>query len=453
MHNNGSDKWFRLFLGKVYNERVKLNLMQALPFWVASLITGLVAVAYSKMFSWCEQASFHLFHGERWLLFLVMPVCFVLAWWVVKKFDKRAEGSGIPQVIAAVELAEPKYNHLVDKFLSVRGIWVKILSNLLMVFGGAAVGREGPTVQIAGSIFHKINRSLPKNWVRISKKNMIMAGAAAGLGAAFNTPLGGVVFAIEELSKTHFNRFKTALFTAVIIAGLTAQGLLGPYLYLGYPDVRGLSWFIFLFVIIVAVICGAAGSGMCLLIVKLMAWRKTLQGRKTEVIYIAGVALLMATVAYCGQYSILGSGKVQMSEVLFANDVHTDWSLPLWRIIGPVGCFTTGGAGGVFAPALSTGAIIGNLVAGLFHMAAANAHLLALAGMVAFLTGVTRSPFTSAILVLEMTDRHSIIFYLLLAGMIAGLAAMLVDKRSLYDRIKDNYIHDAHDEVDKEEKR
>ncbi len=71
-----------------------------------------------------------------------------------------------------------------------------------------------------------------------------MTGAAAGLAAAFNTPLGGIVFAIEELTKTHISYFRTALFTAVIIAGLTAQALFGPYLYLGYPVIKGLSIYI-----------------------------------------------------------------------------------------------------------------------------------------------------------------------------------------------------------------
>src|SRR5947207_1519089 len=81
---------------------------------------------------------------------------------------------------------------------------------------------------------------------------MIMTGAAAGLAAAFNTPLGGIVFAVEELTKTHINYFKTAIFTAVIIAGFTAQGLIGPYLYLGYPDVSHLSNYIYFLVVVLS---------------------------------------------------------------------------------------------------------------------------------------------------------------------------------------------------------
>ena len=104
--------------------------------------------------------------------------------------------------------------------------------------------------------------------------------------------------------------------------------------------------------------------------------------------------------------------------------------------------FTTGSAGGIFAPALGAGASVGSLVAGWFKVSDANANMLILAGMVGFLTGVTRSPFTSVILVLEMTDRHNVIFHLILAGMIASLVSVLIDRHSLYDHLKVQYVKD-----------
>jgi H+/Cl- antiporter ClcA len=103
--------------------------------------------------------------------------------------------------------------------------------------------------------------------------------------------------------------------------------------------------------------------------------------------------------------------------------------------------FTTGSAGGVFAPALGAGASIGSLISSWFHLSDSDTNLLILCGMVSFLTGVTRTPFTSAILVLEMTDRHSVIFHLMLAGMVSSLASLLIDKHSLYERLKLQYMH------------
>jgi H+/Cl- antiporter ClcA len=200
--------------------------------------------------------------------------------------------------MASIELATPKYAHKVDKLLSLRMIFFKIISSLVLVFGGGVIGREGPTIQIAGSVFRKIHAWLPKWWPKTSRKNMIMTGAAAGLAAAFNTPLGGIVFAVEELTKTHINYFKTAIFTSVIIAGLTAQALLGPYLYLGYPDVSHLSSYIFFAVIAVAIIAGIAGSSMAKLILVLLGWKNSFKYGYQHLFYIVICAFIVVFIAF-----------------------------------------------------------------------------------------------------------------------------------------------------------
>jgi H+/Cl- antiporter ClcA len=196
---------------RIRNEKFKRNLLQAIPFWIASLLTGLVAVAYTRLFALAEKGTAFIVHWHFWILFLVTPACFLLARWVVRRFAPYARGSGIPQVMAAIELAKPKHNDLVKQLLNLRIVVVKVISSLIMAFGGGVIGREGPTIQLAGSIFRKVNEWLPRWWPKVSKRNMIMTGAAAGLAAAFNTPLGGIVFAVEELTRTHISYFKTAL--------------------------------------------------------------------------------------------------------------------------------------------------------------------------------------------------------------------------------------------------
>lgn len=438
---------FRLLGKKMFdqisNERIRKNLLQAIPFWIGAVITGLFAVLYAKLFSWAEEGSLFVLHHYSWALFLLAPVCFLLAWWVVKQYAPYARGSGIPQVIAAIELTTPRYHERVSKLLSLRIIVVKTISSCIMVLGGGVVGREGPTIQIAGSIFRKVYQWLPAWWPKISRRNMVLTGAAAGLAAAFNTPLGGFVFTVEELTKTHVSFFRTALFTAIIIAGLTAQALLGPYLYLGYPDLQHLSPYIFFGVILVAVIAGLGGSAMAKLILAIMNWKKKFSTRK-QLTYLLVCAFVIAAFAFFMGSIVLGSGKELMTQTLFTSEKTLPWYTPLVRIAGSVMSFTTGAAGGVFAPALGSGAGIGAVIAGWMHLAPANANILILAGMVAFLTGVTRTPFTSAILVLEMTDRHNVIFHLMLAAMVASLAAVLIDRHSFYDHLKLNFIHELH---------
>ncbi|MEJ5049117.1 chloride channel protein [Chryseobacterium culicis] len=425
----------------IRNEQLKHNLLQAIPFWIGSVITGFFAVMYAQVFAWGEHLMNFIFDWHAWMIFIIAPVGFVLSWWLVKEFAPNAKGSGIPQVMAAVELANPKEHRKIRNLLSIKIIFFKILSSVILVIGGGAVGREGPTIQIAGSVFRKVNEYLPEWWPKISKKNMIMTGAAAGLAAAFNTPLGGIVFAVEELSKTHINYFKTALFTAVIIAGLTAQTLAGSYLYLGYPKTNDVSLMVMLPIILVAATAGILASQLSVVMLKLNSWKKKkLKTDKSNVIFLIICALIIASIAYFINREILGSGKEIMERVLFTKDKHEDWYVPILRMLGPALSFTSGGAGGIFAPALSAGASIGSVISGAIHLTPNETNVVVLAGMVAFLTGITRAPFTSAIIVLEMTDRHSLIFHLMLAGMVSSIASILVSRHSLYDVLKVNFL-------------
>ena len=427
---------------KIGTASIRRNVLQAIPFWIASLITGLLAVGYTRMFGYSEDLLKELLAWKKWSIFFAAPLCFLLAWLVIVWFAPNARGSGIPQVMAAIDLATPKNDNKVKKLLSLRIIIAKITSSLFMVLGGGAIGREGPTIQIAGSVFRIINKRIPSSWPQLSKQSFILTGAAAGLAAAFNTPLGGVVFAMEELAKIHVRFFRTALFSAVIIAGLTAQGLLGPYLYLGYPNVQGLTASIFIGVAITAIISGILGSIMCKAILKLMKWRKSLSKWKS-VLFVVCSGLLIAFLAYFFNDEVLGSGKDLMNTTLFTDAKSVSWHTVAMRTMGPVIAFNTGGAGGVFAPALAGGASVGAYISGLFHFMGANANILILCGMVGFLTGVTRTPFTSAILVLEMTDRHSVIFHLMIAALISNIAAIVIDKHSFYDQLKKGYVQDV----------
>lgn len=442
--------YFKRSLKKAFdnlrNERLKNNLLQAIPFWIASLITGFFAVIYAQLFTWGENLMNLIFDWHAWLIFILAPTGFVLSWWLVKTFAPYSKGSGIPQVMAAVELANPKDHHKIRHLLSLKIIVFKILSSLALVIGGGAVGREGPTIQIAGSVFRKVNEYLPQWWPKISKKNMIMTGAAAGLAAAFNTPLGGIVFAVEELSKTHINYFKTALFTAVIIAGLTSQTLAGSYLYLGYPKTNDVSLMLMFPVIFVSGVAGILASQLSVVMLKINKWKKRLKTDRSNIIFLVISALIIASLAYFVNREILGSGKEIMERTLFTTDKHEAWYVPLFRMLGPALAFTSGGAGGIFAPALSAGASIGSVLSGVIHLNPQETNVIILAGMVAFLTGITRAPFTSAIIVLEMTDRHSLIFHLMLAGMVSSIISLMVSKHSLYDSLKNSYFEELKDE-------
>lgn len=419
-----------------------VGLLNALPFWVGALLAGGIAVLYAKLFSLAESGAFYFFHKAGWTLFIITPTCFLLSWWLVKKYAPFARGSGIPQVSAAIELTTPGHQQKVSKLLSLRIVLVKIASSMLMVFGGGIIGREGPTIQISASIFKKINDILPAWYPKISKRNMIVTGAAAGLAAAFNTPLGGIVFAIEELTKTHFSFFKSALLTGVIIAGLTALTFLGPYLYLGYPLLESMPYWITFVIIPVAIFCGLAGNALGSLILTFLRKKDSIRKTGYQAAYVCLCGLFVAALGFFLGHQVLGSGKELMVNTLFTGDKNVEWYVPFVRMAGSAVSFSTGASGGIFAPSLAAGAGIGAVFAEAFHLTATQTNLLVLCGMTAFLAGITRSPFTSLILVLEMTNTHNVIFYLMISALLANIIAQLFSRHSFYDHLKDKYIRE-----------
>lgn len=432
--------YLRLSSDKIHSNRIKNNLLQAIPFWGGAIIVALFAIFYSELFRYAEFALAAILNWNREIIFLLTPACFLISWWLVKKFAPYAKGSGIPQVMASVELSNPKEYKKISKLLSLKILFIKIISSIIMVLGGGAIGREGPTIQISASIYKKINEILPSSWPRISKKNMIMTGAAAGLSAAFNTPLGGIVFAIEELTRTHFTYFKTALFTGVIIAGFLTQSISGSYLYLGFPKISDISLWIIIPVILVAAISGILSSLLSQGMLMILKFKKSFKKQKEELLFLLGSSLIIASFAYFLSNQILGSGKDIIENVLFTSDKVLPWYTPLLRMIGTGLSFTTGSAGGIFAPALGAGATVGSVFGGIFDFSPSEINLLILVGMVSFLVGITRAPFTSAILVIEMTDRHNLIFYLMLSGLVSSFVAFYVNRHSFYDVLKTGYL-------------
>lgn len=411
---------------------------QLIPLWIASVLVGVAAVLYAKSFIYVEEISTQFLNNYPEAIFIVTPVAFLTSWFIVQFFAPMSAGSGIPQVMAAVEIEGQSV--LSRKLLNVKVSIVKVLSSLIMLAGGGAIGREGPTIQISASIFSFMHHALPAKWEKFSAQLMILTGAASGLAAAFNTPLGGIVFAIEELTRIQFSKFRTTLFVAVIISGMTAQAMLGPYLYLGFPKVQIENYSFILWVALTAALSGFLGGMFGSLILSIHQWKKTFTTLRKHVATVLIFSLVFASIYYFFNRAVVGAGKEVLENLLFINNKDISFTLMVSRFFGPILSFGSGGAGGIFAPSLSAGGTVGAFIAYVGNIAAEHTNLLILTGMVGFLTGVTHSPFTSAILVLEMTDRHSVVFYLMLAGMFAYLFTMMVNKKSVYESLKEGYL-------------
>jgi H+/Cl- antiporter ClcA len=429
------------FLNKSHFDKTIINsLIKWLPYIIGSIVTAGVAVLYSKIFDYSVSISKLVKTNVPWLFFIITPLCLLAGWWIVKKIALGASGSGIPQLMAAVN---PKRNAIkvsTGYLLGGKVLIAKILSSIVALLGGALIGREGPTIQISGSIFYITHKFLPANWPKIDRQRMLIAGGAAGLAAAFNTPLGGIVFAIEELSRSSLNAFKSTLLYAVIFSGMTVQWILGPYLYLGFPRVEAGGFSLLGYVIMFSAIAGIVGATKGKLILELLKFTKQFKKTYLHILYILISGLVVAFFIFSNKNIAYGPGKDLMNQLLFDTKEHdiSVWLL-ISRFFGAIISYATGIAGGIFATSLSTGSILGHLLMNLFSLDDNN-KLLVLVTMIGLLTGVTRAPFTSSILVLEMTDRHAAIFFFILAGLIASVTARLIDKQPLYRRLEEHYL-------------
>jgi chloride channel protein, CIC family len=200
-----------------------------LVFWLGAATVGLTAVFYAISAARTDRLFHALARNYPDLPFVVTPLGFALAAWFTQRFFPNAKGNGIPQVIWALREGD---SALSQKLLSIRIAIAKIVLTLLGLISGASIGREGPTVHIGASIIYSLHR-VPILRVHRMESALILAGGAAGIAAAFNPPLTGIVFAIEELSRGFEGRTSGILITAVLIAGLTAIVLLGNYTYFG----------------------------------------------------------------------------------------------------------------------------------------------------------------------------------------------------------------------------
>lgn len=440
-NNDNKNKWITFICNTAVK---KVNLffsdhtnIQTLGLVLSSVVAAFIAVSYTKLFRFCEDLFHAALSHNQYLVFVLSPVLFLLAWFVVWKFAPEAGGSGIPQIMAANEI-EYKGNNCrtVDRLLSVRVVVVKILSSLLCVMGGGAIGREGPTLQISASTFHFFGLRTRKLAPSISEHTVVVAGAAAGLASAFNTPLGGIVYAIEELGLVHFQKVRTALISGVIVSGLVAQSILGSYLYLGYPRLTSAGFSFLPAAILIGVLTGLLGAVFGKILFAIVLKRAALKKVSSLVIVAAICGLIMAGLSYL-DHRTSGAGIALIDAFLFKDEV-ADIKTVLIRIFGTVFSYASGVAGGIFSPSLAIGATIGSFVSKFVWTDHSN--LMVLLGMIGFLTGVTRTPFTAFILVLEMTDRHSAIFPMMLTALIAHGVSRLVDVKSFYENVKDQYL-------------
>jgi H+/Cl- antiporter ClcA len=418
----------------------RLFLQVGLP-WVAAILVGLVSVLYADWSKRASDAFVGWIAGRAWLAFVITPTSTVLALYLARRWFTGSEGSGIPQVIAALHARRAEEEDtLMRRLFGLRVIAGKIGVSLIGLLGGLTIGREGPTVHIGAAIMAEIRHFYPHRNAQLERR-LLLAGAAAGLSAAFNTPLAGIIFAIEELARDFESRTNGIMITAVVFSGLTSLALAGNYLYFGQINVPATLGAAFILpVLLSAVLCGLFGAGFNLALLRWRTWMPNwligLRARR-PLLYGLAVGLTIAALGYITHGETWGSGYDQARHLLTgAGAISEGYAIAKWAAM--VATYMVGIPGGLFSPSLSIGAGLAQWVHVVFGWAPMAAVIAVC--MTGYLAAVTQSPITSFVIVLEMTDGSSLVIPMMASALIASRISALFTP-PLYDALaKSNYF-------------
>ena len=421
----------------------RLWLQVGLP-WSAALLVGLVSVLYAEWSTDASNAFLRLIAGRSWLAFIVTPALTVLSLFLTRRWFTGSEGSGIPQVIAALHApGAEQEDTLMRRLFGVRVIVGKIVVSLIGLLGGLTIGREGPTVHIGAAIMAEIRRFYPHRNAQLERR-LLLAGAAAGLSAAFNTPLAGIIFAIEELARDFESRTNGIMITAVVFSGLTSLALAGNYLYFGQINVpENLGGAFVLPVILSAALCGLFGAAFNLAVLRwrtwMPGWLVALRARR-PLLYAAVLGLLVAALGVGTHGETWGSGYDQARHLLTgAAPLSAGYGLTKWGAM--VVTYMAGIPGGLFSPTLSIGAGVAQWVHAVFTWAPMAA-VIALC-MTGYLAAVTQSPITSFVIVMEMTNGTGMVIPMMATALVASRISAFFTP-PLYEALaQSNYFHVA----------
>lgn len=406
---------------------------------LASVLTGALIGIVGTAFRYCltlaDGARDDLLNwAHRWPYFgWLIPVAIAavavgLARFMVVRFCPIAAGSGIQRVEAVMRGDEEP--------AGLEVVPVKFFGGLLAIGSGLALGREGPTVQMGAA--------LARPWAQwllpdVSDQRIVVAaGAGAGLGVAFNAPLGAAVFVLEELTRSVAPRLLIATLAAAAIAVAEMRAIFGDstdfsMIARGFVPNHALPLYLGL-----GALLGIFGAAYNVTIVWFLDFSERIR-IVSPVILAALIGAIVALIAWFTP-TLVGGGEILAEHVLSSPMSMGTLGLALVArfILGPA-CYASGTPGGVFAPLLLVGALFGALFAHGVDQFLPGALLpgdCAVVGMAGFFTAIVRTPLTGVILVAEMTSRADLALPLLVAALGAMVLATLLGSEPLYDTLR-----------------
>jgi H+/Cl- antiporter ClcA len=415
---------------------------------IAVFLGGAACVAlFSLLFAWLAEWmlkwNHQLMRTYWWSALLMLPFAFAGIRWLTMRFAPQARGSGIPQVIAAMSMPiGPAQTSLVSLPQS---LW-KIVLTAGGLLAGASIGREGPSVQVGAAAMLAWGRWWQMRFaIAFRPEALIAAGAAGGLAAAFNTPLAGVVFAIEELGRGSTVRWDKLVMSAVLGAGFIALAIFGNNSYFQITQTilaLHASWSA---VALCALVNGVLGGLFAkALLAGPAAWLPA--GRRSwpqqhPILLAAVCGLIVALLGMLTSSSTYGTGYDQAAALLNGHSADSAF-FGIAKLGATIFSYLAGIPGGIFTPSLAIGAGIGDNIAQLLP-GTSDGQLIVLLSMAAFLAAATQAPITASVIVMEMTRTQDVTLLLLATTLIASFVARQFCPRPFYHTVARNFRREA----------
>lgn len=418
---------------------------------IVGFLSGIIAVAFRFALREAEGLRNRLLeeNAPSWASFFGLwgsaALATIIAIFLVRKFSPAAGGSGIPHLKAVLL-------HM-RRFIPIPILLVKFIGGVLTMGTGLALGREGPTIQMGGAAGKIVGRLF--GMTQDERFILIAAGSGAGLSAAFNAPLAGLVFVLEEIQRAFHRRIFFATLLASAVADTISRLALGQDPVFHIPDypIPSLSLLpVFLLVGIMAGLFGTLFNKSLIGTVNLLP--RFLPSKNIAVIGII-TGLAVAGFAMISP-SLIGSGHHLTEDAL----AGTTLLAPLLGIIAirfvlTMISYAGGAPGGIFAPLLALGACaglaIGLLVAKWYPAEIPNPGIFAIVGMAALFSATVQAPLTGIVLIVEMTGQQTLMLPLLVACLTAYVIPEKLGCRPIYhtlmDRELDDYRHRMEDEA------
>ncbi|MHB1304741.1 MAG: chloride channel protein [Acidiphilium sp.] len=405
-------------------------------FVLAAIVTGLLSIVFGLGVVDASSLFSRMTADHRWVPFLLCPFGFGVIVFLTRTVFPGAQGSGIPQAMAGLQMQNPAD---VDTVLSLRLALGKFLLTLLGFAVGASIGKEGPTVQIGCAAMNFCGR-MGLERTHALQRLLILAGGAAGITCAFNAPIAGIVFAVEEMARSFDDRQVRSIVLAAFASGITLLAVLGYQPYFGFSRAGLPLGAIWLLVPVCAVAAGIAGGAFAQVLIapaRFMPAPVNRLAKHWPVTFAVGCGLVLALLGFVSHGQVFDASYGEARNALVAGTLPPIGFAPL-KFLATLISYLSGIPGGIFAPSLAVGVGVGTEFAHFFPGVPVAS--FAMIGMAGYFSGVVQSPLTATVIVIEMTSNPAMSVPVGIASILGTMASRLVCKEPVYHAMSRQFL-------------